>query len=81
MRKLLLALPILAGIAALSGPAQATPAAQLARLDAVALTLATPDTATESVQYYREDRREWRREREAARRRAEWSRRHGHSRY
>ena len=80
MRKLLLALPILAGIAALSGPAHAAPVAQIVRPNALALTLAAPDTATGTVQYYREDRREWRREREAARRRAEWRRRHGYYR-
>lgn len=86
MRKLLLALPILAGVAALSGPAQAAPVAQLARPDALALILATPDTATETVQYYRDYRAERLRAREAARRRAEfrrraeWRRRHGYYR-
>lgn len=68
MRKLLLALPILAGVAALSAPAQAAPVAQLVRPDGLALNLVIPDTATETVQYYREDRREWRRARERARR-------------
>ena len=80
MRKLLLALPILTGVAALSGPVQAAPVAQLARLDALAPALATPDTATETVQYYREERREWRHARQRAHHRAEWRRRHGYYR-
>lgn len=86
MRRLLLALPILAGVAGLSGAAQAAPVAVLARPDALALTLATPDTATETVQYYRDSRGERFRAREAARRRAElhrraeWRRRHGYYR-
>ncbi len=80
MRKLLLALPILAAAAALPGLAQAAPVAQLARPDALAVILAMPDTATETVQYYRQDRRERFRAREAARRRAEWRRRHAYRR-
>lgn len=75
MRKLLLVLPILAGAAGLSGAAQAAPVVSLVRPDAVLPVLAIPDAATETVQYYREDRREWRRAREIARRRAEARRR------
>ena len=81
MRKLLLALPILAGAATLSGPAQAALVAQLARPDALILILATPDTATETVQYYRDSRREQARRHAEMRRRAEWRHRRGHSRY
>lgn len=81
IRKLLLILPILAGAAALSGPVQAAPAAQLARLDALAVILATPDATTETVQYYRGSRREEARRHAEMRRRAEWHHRHGHSRY
>lgn len=85
MRKLLLVLPILVGAAALPGSTvQAAPAAQPPRLNVLALTLAIPNAATETVQYYRDERRderrEWRRAREEERRRAEWRQQHRHYR-